>query len=588
MRQKLPDNGTLRIEKRMPYICVYRYKVANPYFAALLKTQASYLIVQESVDVSLLLEEIARIISTELQSFLTIEMWPVEKKQNPVFEILGPEGKAPATVAALKEGFDDLKDIDPTISTQAISTLERHPPHLTAIVAIDESKDTGHLSIGVAIPTLYQNTQDNEVYPLFYRRFSILFSKVIKRAAYEFIRVQTANPFHHYLMLGKTYLDKDTLKADRKLAKISDKLSFLLAISPVNSASEWEKFKERNFTIEPSFQYRLIPLDPEKLKRKLFKLRIDKVEDPTIAYILREKRLEIEKKILMLEERGTPNFRAIGRSIFVQTEDRVIRIAEAILKKYPTSVTPEKHRRLDCAEFAELAQGELAYYQQRFPDIKLSLDIREDVAGIMVSKSVLLLNNKFTISETRADALLQHEIGTHILTYCNGKSQLLKQMHSGFAGYDGLQEGIAVLAEYLVGGLTVNRLRTLAGRVVAAEAMINGKSFVENFNFLVDTHHFKKRTAFTMAMRIYRGGGLAKDAVYLAGLLNVMDYLKKGGKLETLYLGKFNISHIELVEELLHRNILKSPVTPRFLARDFVQHRLDKVSDGLAVTDLLD
>ena len=39
-------------------------------------------------------------------------------------------------------------------------------------------------------------------------------------------------------------------------------------------------------------------------------------------------------------------------------------------------------------------------------------------------------------------------------------------------------------------------------------------------------------------MRIYRGGGLTKDAVYLRGLLQILRYLREGGELEPLFVGK--------------------------------------------------
>ena len=163
----------------------------------------------------------------------------------------------------------------------------------------------------------------------------------------------------------------------------------------------------------------------------------------------------MEKQLTMLEERGTDSFKFIGQSLYGTIGERVIDVAKAILRKYPDAVKSGESSRLNCREFVEHAQGEIDYYQERFPDRKLSFQIREDVAGIMVDKSKLLINDKFTVSETRCDALIQHEVGTHIVTYCNGKSQSLKQMYAGFAGYDGLQEGLAVLAEYLVGGLTV-------------------------------------------------------------------------------------------------------------------------------------
>ncbi len=584
----LPDEGEMYIEKLMPYLCIYRYKKKNVYFARLLKTQPSYLIVSESVDISLLLKEVSSAISKKLNAFLILEMWPVPRKPKAIFKIFCFKDKALSTVNSLKEGFEKVRKIYPDTTTKISGCSDEQSKEFEPILPIEPAKESSHMSIGIAVPALYENSEGKEYYSLFYRKFNTIFSETLKRAAFEFIRVQTSNRFQHYLMLGKTQVDPFSLQADRKLAKISGGISFLLNTTPVNSAPEWEKFKKSGFTEEPSFIYRLIPLDTEKAKRKLFNIRLDKIEDPTISYILREKRLEIEKQLTMLEERGTDNFKFIGQSVYGKSEGYVIDVANAILKKYPDPEISEGSTQLNCLEFAVHAQEEIHYYQRKFPAIKLSLEIREDVAGILVSENKLLLNDKFSISELRRDALIQHEIGTHIVTYCNGKSQPLKQMYAGFAGYDGLQEGLAVLAEYLVDGLTINRMRMLAGRVLATEAMVNGLCFIENFRTLVEQYNFPEKTAYNITMRVYRGGGLPKDAIYLAGLIHVMKYLEKGGNLEILYAGKFDIGHIGLVEELLHRNILSTPVTPRFLERESVKERLQKVRNGLEVIDLLD
>ncbi len=86
------------------------------------------------------------------------------------------------------------------------------------------------------------------------------------------------------------------------------------------------------------------------------------------------------------------------------------------------------------------------------------------------------------ISRQRVAALLHHEIGTHLLTWHNGKQQKLRLMHSGLAGYEGFQEGLALLAEFLSGGLTAGRLRLLAARVLACRAMLTGATFLETFH----------------------------------------------------------------------------------------------------------
>ena len=73
-------------------------------------------------------------------------------------------------------------------------------------------------------------------------------------------------------------------------------------------------------------------------------------------------------------------------------------------------------------------------------------------------------------------------------------------MAAGLAGYEETQEGLAVLAEYLVGGLSPARLRQLAGRVVAVHLMVTGASFADVHRRLVDAG-FSRSGAFTIAMR---------------------------------------------------------------------------------------
>ncbi|MEO8772862.1 MAG: tyrosine/phenylalanine carboxypeptidase domain-containing protein [Gelidibacter sp.] len=584
---ELPRKGLLHIDKLLPFICVYRFKDPDVYFSRLIKTQASYLIVDESIDISHLLEAIRLIISEKFETFLILELWPNKESLKKEFQIYSPKNKSLETINALKEGFNEIKKTLSVVNIKVIPTEFRHPKHLSALLDVATSKKSGTLIIGVSIPAVYQNTETNELYSLFFRKFYTIFSETIKRAVHEFIRVQTTDAFESYLMLGKTHIDAITISSDTKIAEISERMSFLLRVTPVNSNEEWDKFEESGFKIPPSFKYRLISIDPELEKRKLYNIPIDLVEDPTIAFILRGKRLEIEKQLIMLEERGTDNFKFIGESLYGVIQEDVLETAKQILKTFPKAEIITSSKRFNSAEFAKQAQKEIDYYSEKFPDLDLCIEVRDDVAGIMVSKSKLLINNEMDLDANRCDALIQHEIGTHILTYCNGQSQPLKQMYEGFEGYDQLQEGLAVIAEYLVGGLTVNRLRLLAGRVIAVQSMVGNASFIETFNLLRESYAFPNRVAYYISMRVYRGGGLTKDAVYLAGLMDLMAYLKNGGKLEPLYTGKFNITHIKLIEELLYRNVLKQPILPSFLYRIEVKERLNKLRKGINIADLV-
>src|SRR5690606_34911756 len=188
----------------------------------------------------------------------------------------------------------------------------------------------------------------------------------------------------------------------------------------------------------------------------------------------------------------------------------------------------------------------------------------------------------------RVASLIHHEVGTHVLTFYNGKAQPLKLLYSGLADYDELQEGLAVLSEYLTGGLTRGRLRLLAARVIAGHSLTEGADFCSTFHKLSEEYGFEMGTAFDVTARIHQGGGCTKDIIYLRGLINLMDYLKKGGKLEPLFVGKIAQKHVSLMEELHYRKILNPmPLLPRYLQDKEALSRLENIKRGLPIAKLI-
>jgi uncharacterized protein (TIGR02421 family) len=157
------------------------------------------------------------------------------------------------------------------------------------------------------------------------------------------------------------------------------------------------------------------------------------------------------------------------------------------------------------------------------------------------------------------------------------------------ANYEPLQEGLAVLAEYLVGGMSRPRLRLLAARVMAVEQIHRGADFIETFRTLHDDYDFSQQEAFTITMRVYRGGGYTKDAVYLRGLLFVMQQMDAGRELEDLLLGKISQEQLPLVDELRWRKVLKNgPLRPRYLLLPQAQQRLQRLREGSTLLGLLE
>ena len=68
--------------------------------------------------------------------------------------------------------------------------------------------------------------------------------------------------------------------------------------------------------------------------------------------------------------------------------------------------------------------------------------------------------------------------------------------------------------------------------------------FVDTFSLLVDQYKFEEYAAFQMTMRVYRGGGLTKDALYLQGLIELVSYIKDGHDIALLTMGKIRKDYI--------------------------------------------
>jgi uncharacterized protein (TIGR02421 family) len=167
----------------------------------------------------------------------------------------------------------------------------------------------------------------------------------------------------------------------------------------------------------------------------------------------------------------------------------------------------------------------------------------------------------------------------------NGCDQPVRLL-AGLAGYDETQEGLALLAEHLVDGLTVTRLRQLAARVRAVESMLGGASFRDT-HAMVEGLGFSATAAFATTARAYRGGGLTKDAVYLRGLIELLGHVAAGRSLDVLLLGKMPLAAVPLVEQLRDRGALRAPtLSPRYLTLSEARARLAAIDEHTTVADL--
>ena len=375
------------------------------------------------------------------------------------------------------------------------------------------------------------------------------------------------------------------LAIDVRLAEIERGLDLLLNVTPVNAAEAWADFERSDFGTVPTLRLRPLEFDPDLVRRDLFNLEIEDVADPALHTLFRAKRDEIARQLTALEDRDTSRFVYGSLQLYGAVAAPLVNAAKELLEAIPPQAPTTQT--VTAAAFADAARAEIDRYREVYPDFPANLEVRADVADLMVSFGRLLIPEAAAFRADRVEPLLHHEIGTHVVTYLNGARQPLTLLTVGLPGYDETQEGLAVLAEYLTGGLDPRRLRVLAARVVAVDKMLDGEGFLEIFESLRGDYSIPARTAWSIATRVVVGGGSAKDAIYLRGISRILDALGEGSTLDPLLVGKLALDHIPLVQDLLDRGVLQPAwVRPRWLDVAGAQERLDRLRAGATVNDL--
>jgi len=370
-------------------------------------------------------------------------------------------------------------------------------------------------------------------------------------------------------------LPEVTAHVDRCLVEISRQVDWLRYVTPLRPEELWSEFRGGRFRRMPDFDYPEPPLDIEVARKALLDLPVREIESPVYEALLAEKRRELDRQLELIELRGTDGFLQVSADLFgvadAELHAAALRILDVVERDEGT-----ENGLIGVEHVSEAARAQLASYRKQCPDFSAAV-IRTDniLSGLMVSDGNLLVSEDICIPRERLDALLHHEIGTHILTCYNGGQQALKQLSCGLAHYDELQEGLGVLSEYLAGNLSALRFRTLAARVVAVRMLTDGAAFTDVFESMCDECQFGKRAAFTITVRVFRGGGLTKDIVYLRGLRDLLAYLSEGNPFEPLFVGKFSLSQLPAMRELGKTGQLLPPrLLPSYLHNAAAQQRL--------------
>jgi uncharacterized protein (TIGR02421 family) len=236
----------------------------------------------------------------------------------------------------------------------------------------------------------------------------------------------------------------------------------------------------------------------------------------------------------------------------------------------PTSIAPPGEPPLDHRDLVRALAERLGREQ---PALEVSVVVSDDVAPKVIAgaRQVRVREGaRFTPEEARS--LFVHEIETHALTAQNGSAQPhLSFLRSGGPRSTRTQEGLAVFAELFDRSLSAARLLRLAERVRMVAMAEDGASFLDVYRSMTAAG-VPTREAYLDTVRVFRGGVVAggapftKDTVYLAGLIQVYNFLRtsvtRGTRhvAETLIAGRVALDDMGLLLVLREQGLLAPPV----------------------------
>lgn len=581
LRQSLGDHGRAHLDRWLPFLVLHRSDDPADSLARRVAVDSPAYIVWSSDDdhaalgaieavATRLVEKNGRLLVIILDDQSAARAERHSATLTPFVAQIGASGEAPADRAAeaLERALRDIEIDLRRCKVDRMPFASLLPPLFDQLLG---SIDGVH-RLSLRLPQIHLRPEGG-AFPGMAHDLAVAAGDAVLRTACAFLDDGVNAVPAHYRALGRSAYLAVALKADRKLGVVARSFDFLLSISPIDTALARDRFLAEKGEKPPRFHYRPLTVDPDLAKRDLYAIDLSALEDPMLEQLLSEKRREVDAQLTMLATRNTPAFRPASMFLYGAVDARLLEDARSILAS--TDKDPPRGAAIGAAEIADAARALIERYRAIDPSFDAEVQVRDDVSGLLVSGPRLMIGSDSLMPRHRLDALLAHEVSVHLLTYFNGARQGLSVFRSGLAGYEGVQEGLGVFAEWASGGLTRTRLRLLAGRVIAVDAMTRGADFIDVWRTLTGDHGFSRSGAFSISARVFRSGGLAKDAIYLQGFRAVIDLVAAGVPLDPFWLGKIAPVHVSAIEELLLRGLVRAPrFLPLFLADDGARQRM--------------
>ena len=341
---------------------------------------------------------------------------------------------------------------------------------------------------------------------------------------------------------------------DRLFARAERATALLDRCRPIGGASEsralvadWREGRPRG----PRWTYRELPrLGDLRAALDVVSERLDRAGPWGVLYA--ERARELSTEAALAESVGGAGFRAHAASRYAEGSGPGAEEALAQARAWATACPERDEPRYLSDDPAEprslMAMMRRLVGQHRLP-IRVVASA-ELAAAAATGEGVVYVRSGLLHRERDAWRIALHEIYGHALPRYRAAREALGLYAVGSARGADDEEGRALLLEKREGLLGARRRSELGRRHLAALSVRAGATFVETVRMTLSSGA-ELADALSLAERVHRGGGLARELVYLPALLRVERAFDADPELEVcLERGRISVAAARVLRDL--------------------------------------
>jgi len=322
------------------------------------------------------------------------------------------------------------------------------------------------------------------------------------------------------------------------LARAEETIALVPRATPLGVHAEIRRLTSaaaRGQRLRPRFRY-APPPELGGVRRSLEGVARETAPYGRAGALLARRAEELELEARLAERVGAPGFSELAAERFRAPRGELeVSVAEFVDSALSRGVPgPEAGARLTASDDRNSMASLLLKLVRGAAELALPLRVEvrpEQLAIAATGHGLVAIRPGVLLTAGVAARIALHELLAHALPRARSAHASSTLLRAGTAGCVECEEGRAVLIEERAGHLDGARRSELALRHLAALAVQRGVDFDETVRELVG-RGADARSAIEVAVRAHRGGGLAREIVYLPAYVEVRRALAREPELE--------------------------------------------------------